>query len=205
MFMGVVAKPEPEHDFDGKIDLIRVSQDKIVSRLSYSKQFSDVVVENETIKRDWRRWVEASEYLDEATVADIIDVVAGNGGLDQDVVDRLVLRYQSCSLAGNKTWKVLDETDKVRNKKTRSGAGQALRPLTLADLELSTCKRAGEIIQEDCSCDSTFMLRVMDGIGKKIREKYYWVPASKTIYWCMDNAGGHGTKDAIDEYYKDLK
>ena len=33
----------------------------------------------------------------------------------------------------------------------------------------------GEEIEEGGSCDSTFMLEIMDELGKAIRQKYHWV------------------------------
>jgi hypothetical protein len=53
---------------------------------------------------------------------------------------------------------------------------------------------------EDITCDSDYMLRVMPLVGIAIREKMPWVPQDETIYLVMDNAGGHGTEEAIGEY-----
>jgi hypothetical protein len=55
----------------------------------------------------------------------------------------------------------------------------------------------GETIVEDVSCDSKFMLNVMDNVGKAIRKAYSWVSAEERHYhfdhgW-LDNVGGHGT------------
>ena len=33
----------------------------------------------------------------------------------------------------------------------------------------------------------------------------HWTPKETPIYLVMDNAGGHGTKDAIQEYADELK
>jgi hypothetical protein len=49
------------------------------------------------------------------------------------------------------------------------------------------------------------MLDNMEHIGATIRRKYHWVPKEVTIYLIMDNAGGHGTKDAIAQYVADIK
>jgi hypothetical protein len=53
---------------------------------------------------------------------------------------------------------------------------------------------------EDISCDSDYMLRVMSLIGIATRDKMPWVPQDETIYLVMDNAGGHGTEEAIGQY-----
>ena len=61
------------------------------------------------------------------------------------------------------------------------------------------------MIEEDVSCDSTFMLRVMDDVGAKIRQKMWWVPMETEIDFILDNAGGHGTDKAKFEYMESLK
>ena len=44
------------------------------------------------------------------------------------------------------------------------------------------------------------MLRVMGNVAAAMREKMSWVPEEVPIYLSMDNAGGHGTKDAVKSY-----
>jgi len=44
------------------------------------------------------------------------------------------------------------------------------------------------------------MLRTLPAIGEAIRMKMPWVPIEETMYLVMDNAGGHGTVAAIEEY-----
>ncbi len=44
-----------------------------------------------------------------------------------------------------------------------------------------------------------YMLWFMPLIGMAIRDKMPWVPQDKTIYLVMDNAGGHGTEEAIGQ------
>jgi hypothetical protein len=44
------------------------------------------------------------------------------------------------------------------------------------------------------------MLEKMPIIGAKIRRKMPFIPQDTTIDLIMDNAGGHGTQEAIDEY-----
>ena len=40
----------------------------------------------------------------------------------------------------------------------------------------------------------------MDRVGEAIRKAYYWVPTTEKFYLVMDNAGGHGTTEAKDNY-----
>ena len=44
----------------------------------------------------------------------------------------------------------------------------------------------------------------MDRVGQAIRSSYHWIPRSVKCYLVMDNAGGHGKNQAIDEYVKML-
>ena len=72
--------------------------------------------------------------------------------------------------------------------------------VTQDDIELHVRLQAGDITQEDCSCDSDFMLKIMPRVATAMREKFSWVPNETPLYLVMDNAGGHGTKDCITEY-----
>ena len=49
------------------------------------------------------------------------------------------------------------------------------------------------------------MLAAMERVGTSIRQKYNWVSMNDFFYLVMDNAGGHGTGDAITEYTNRLK
>ena len=49
------------------------------------------------------------------------------------------------------------------------------------------------------------MSGVMDDVGKVIRDEYYWIPINKPCYLIMDNAGGHGTGEAIEKYTQILR
>src|SRR5688572_21941853 len=55
----------------------------------------------------------------------------------------------------------------------------------------------------DINCDSAYMLMIMPQIGSISRSKFSWV-LEQTIYLVMDNAGGHGTSQAILEYINAL-
>ena len=48
------------------------------------------------------------------------------------------------------------------------------------------------------------MLSAMIRVGKAIREKFHWVPMHEKVYLFIDDAGGHGTNEAINEYDKNL-
>ena len=44
----------------------------------------------------------------------------------------------------------------------------------------------------------------MDRVGASIRAVYHWVPPTQKCYLVMDNAGGHGTEETIEEYVRML-
>ena len=48
------------------------------------------------------------------------------------------------------------------------------------------------------------MKEVMPKVGKAIRDAYHWVAFEHPVFLYLDNAGGHGTQDIVDEYVKDL-
>jgi hypothetical protein len=79
-----------------------------------------------------------------------------------------------------------------------------LRPLTLDDIHLHVEIPAGSLVEEDCTCDSDFMLDIIHEVGTNIRKSFNWVPSETIIHLFMDNAGGHGTNKARNEYVKIL-
>jgi hypothetical protein len=83
--------------------------------------------------------------------------------------------------------------------------GNADDLVPLDKVELYLMRKRGDEYEKDCSCDSSFMMDNMDGIGAAIRQKFWWVPRDVPIELIMDNAGGHGTKDCIKDYIDMLK
>ena len=76
--------------------------------------------------------------------------------------------------------------------------------LTIAQVEMKVRLASGEEVEEDINCDSSYMLDIMPKVGQAIRDAFHWIPATQTIYLIMDNAGGHGTVEAIRNYVGDL-
>jgi hypothetical protein len=68
------------------------------------------------------------------------------------------------------------------------------------DLEPYIQMNPGDVVEEDVTCNSAFMLEKMPLLGQRIRQVYHWVPPDQTIYLQLDNAGGHGTNGAIAQY-----
>ena len=65
----------------------------------------------------------------------------------------------------------------------------------------------GDEREVDCNCNSEFMERIMDDVGKSIREHYekLGVERETPIFLFLDNAGGHGTKETVGAYVASLK
>jgi hypothetical protein len=197
MFLGVVANPQPEHDFDGRIAIERVSQQKIISRSSRNKRFSvDVLVVEAIARGEWREQLITPGML----VDDLLESMKTQYDLDEYVSDRLVIGYHTHTAGGAKKWKTLGVADSLDELGIRTTGTGEQAPVLLTDLELFVQQRRGDEVEEDCSCDSLFMLNIIPRIGQRLRDSFHWVAPNEKIYLFMDNAGGHGTNTAIEQY-----
>ena len=207
MFMGVIARPvNPMMRFlgrcrpgwmDGKIFLKRVSKMKVRKQASRHKKYVDCGLLNAMIKEgDWK-----NHYSDEMemTVGDLLTIIENYYGIAVDC--RLCLSYKSLrrTKMGDTLLTIEENEDELIERQIKDENG-TMRALTIDDLDLSIYIKKGDEVEEDCSCDSVFMLATMDDIGKAIRNYFFWVPAATVIYLIIDNAGGHGTNDAIEQY-----
>jgi hypothetical protein len=59
-------------------------------------------------------------------------------------------------------------------------------------------------VEREVNCNSVFMLENIPTVGATIRRNMHWIPPEQEIYLVMDNAGGHGTEEAVDEYTRVL-
>ena len=207
MYLGVIAKPEREHNFDGKVYLKRVAVEKPYGRKVYSNKFSDNAQMNHAIKTTWKEKCRIandpandSEYL--------IDLLTEKFQFSDEVQQRLVLRYSSFGTTGKarkKTdivWVPGKPMGDVDVYDEENGEGRAL---DLNDLSLSVLYTTSDTRSVDVNCESEFMMSTMRPIGVAIRQAFHWVPQEEEIDLIMDNAGGHGRKDIIDEYKELLK
>ena len=66
--------------------------------------------------------------------------------------------------------------------------------LTLSDLDLRVEIKKGDEGEQEISCDSKFMLGIMDELGNSNRSNYHSIRVvyEYIIYLVMDNTGGHG-------------
>jgi hypothetical protein len=198
MYMGVVGRPNVERSFDGKILLLRVSRSKRLSRATVSERFVNDAALNGLLKQgQWRNC-----YVDGMTIGELRAAVVENFDMADDVADHLSFRYEThVGTAGNTQKKWLDEDDTVIEEvEYRPTADNDTALLVIDCLEMQVRHEAGESVEEDVNCDSQFMLDNIRKVGKAIREKFHWVPRPQKCYLVMDNAGGHGTEEAIKKY-----
>ena len=208
MFMGVVACPHPDQNFNGKILMQRVSKTIKSKQNQFYKNISDNFEINKSIHKEWRGLhdfeanpdISVGEFLDKLQQVDEWEI-------DDDTRSHLRIRYCTYSPKTGKTkWNMLAEDDKMLGRVGRVDKQSSVRmPIMLKHLHLQYLRERGEDYDLDCTCDSDFMKANMLNIGQKIRDAHHWVPREQEIILIMDNAGGHGTKDCIDEYVAQLK
>lgn len=212
MYMGVIASPDLapsqlQDTFDGKIFMKRVAKEKQYSRNNYSTVFCSNAEYNELLKNGgWNKLIH--EFGDTVTFGDLKQKLAESGELDEFIMNRLTLVYHTRKWNKNGTEILKNkELKKIVANDEPILAGRYIiedngtsRQLTLGDLTLKVSIQAGDRRMEDCSCDSEFMLETMPEVAQAIRNKFSWVPSDKWIHLVLDNAGGHGTNDAIRQY-----
>ena len=79
------------------------------------------------------------------------------------------------------------------------------RLLTLDDLYLEVKYKKNDPHIVDCSCDSDFMLEILPKAALSIRRKFNYLSPTTTLYLQLDNAGGHGSDEAKQQYIQILR
>ncbi len=114
--------------------------------------------------------------------------------------NKLVIGYEAYTRQRVKKWKALSPTDVIYELGMRTDREGVQVPITMNDLKLFVQEEAGDEVEGDVSCDSTFMLEKILESGEALRASFHWVPDDKTIYLFIDNAREHGTNDATAGY-----
>ena len=204
MFMAVVARPIPHRNFDGKVHIERVSKTRILSTATSHSNFTDDALNNDALKKGM--WREICSEMD-VNADDIIELLSVTYNLDEYIQDRMEVFYVTkIGSNGNTKKVVLDRCDYFKTCKVRDNDDKNVpeRSVLLSDLEVQVRNFVGDTVEDDCSCDSEYMMGAMKRVGEAIRKRFDWIPMSQKCYLVMDNAGGHGTKDAIADYRNDL-
>jgi len=140
------------------------------------------------------------------TVGDLTEVVVEAYNLDGYVADRLEFTYKTfVGTIGNTTSKALANEFQVSDYEYRPSPDTNTVRLTIDMVDICVRQKHGDTVEVDVSCDSAFMLSAMDEVGTAMRTAFHWVPPTEEIFLVMDNAGGHGTEEAIQEYTRILK
>jgi len=183
MYLGVVGKPMPQHNFCGKVCLERVAETKVAEKLSSHENFSDEIARCAAIKAGWRGVVAPTQ-----TAAEMIaSIVAAFPELDATKL-KLTFQWTSQQRGGGEKQGSKDLPANKRPGDVRIRVGG--RALVLADLTLKVTRAAGEEYVEDCNCDGEWMREVLEEkVGPAIRRAYHWVPWATPIRLQMDNAG----------------
>ena len=114
--------------------------------------------------------------------------------------DRLTLTYASYGeRGGDKKSKFLSGDGIIDDHWVKENRLARRRALTLSDLELQVEMINGDEGEKYISCYPKFMLGMMDELGNSTRSTYcsIGVANEEIIYLVMDNAGGHGTNEAV--------
>ena len=134
---------------------------------------------------------------------EIIELIVDNYELDEELYDQLELRYDTRDRQGKRRSIVMTDDEVMHGKMKTTETGE-VRQVQLEDVTLFRVIPAGIHLEEDVTCDSDFMMRTMPEVGEAIRRTMHWIPRAQPIYLQMDNAGGHGTKNAMREYTQRL-
>ena len=137
------------------------------------------------------------------TFQELATVIQLAYNLSDTITDQLEFQYSTLANGGKpKTVWIECDSNTVCGDFI-DGDGQC-KALTIDDVEMKVRYRLGDIVKQDCSCDSDYMLSAMDKVGSAIRAAFHWIPPSSPCYLVMDNAGRHGSKEAIGEYKRML-
>jgi hypothetical protein len=209
MFQAIITKPYPEHNFDGKISLRRVSTIAKTKKVSYNQKFDDGYHITNLIKEG--EWKTACSIDSNTTIQEVIDEIQYLYGLHEDVAEHLTFSHCTHKKNGKREIKrrYMDENGVGYNEllignQTFIDEHGVSQELTINDIGLSVRVPRGSEVEKDVSCDSTFMLESLEDAGTSIRSALHWVDSDDPIYLFIDNAGGHGTDEAKGEYESTL-
>ena len=62
----------------------------------------------------------------------------------------------------------------------------------------------GDVIEEDVSCNSTYIATIKR-VSIALHRSYHWVDISTEILYLLLDNGGHGTNETVNEYVLILK
>lgn len=195
MALGVIARPVPSRQFDGKVSFLRVARDKVAQQKSTKAPPSNVL-------NGWK-----DEATDEMTVSEII--LAVKTRWPEMVDERLQLRYyqQDSDLTTNERKGYLQDDESVSSKSEElCKKHRNAEEMDLDDVHLVVVSHlSGETYEDDVNCDGDFMEEaLLNTVGPELRAAFHWVPDNVLIRLQMDNAGGHGGLTRINKMKEEM-
>jgi hypothetical protein len=95
MFQGIITKPYPEHGFNGKILLKRVSKQDEMKKLSFNKKIDNSYHITNLLKDN--EWVYTCAIDSNTTVQESIDEIQHVYGLHNNIAERLCFSFHMYS------------------------------------------------------------------------------------------------------------
>ena len=110
MYLGVVACPIPERNFDGRVLLKRVSRKKELKRSAANQRFTDDGQKNAEIREGgWKRC-----FNREMNIAQLLEIICETYNLTEEVKARLNVKFETyVGEAGNTKWVRADGNKKL--------------------------------------------------------------------------------------------
>ena len=196
MFLGVVAPPDEDNDFDGKIFLDRVCEMKEYAKTVHSQNFTDDATANGLLKNGG--WYDL--IADGTTLGDLKESLAEIYDLDEDIEERLVIKiYPGGEFNEDGTRRkpsYIHDERRILEPELLKMDGAIL----VVRYEGRKGGQKGYTREVDINCDSEYMTRTMPKVGEAIRDSYHWVDMETPIFLYLDNAGGHGTDECVEAY-----
>ena len=209
MYLACAGEPNKENGFDGKVLMERVSKYEKAKATSHTQRFSSDYQINEMLKRGtWKQM-----YVEGMAAHVLFSNIQDCFGIEEYIADRFVLTYKTYAKTLKTSYcKHIDLFDGGKNEmkdildrmiRTKDGVH---RKLTLNDCKLQVQNLRGMYVEKDTTCDTEYMLEIVDHLGQSIRKAYHWLPKKTVpIHLVMDNAGGHGTELGKLQYLSILR
>jgi hypothetical protein len=149
------------------------------------------------VEGSWRQIYDNPTY----TIAELSQLMVDFFHLEDDIAAALCFRYET-QVGGQRRMVELLVNETLEGKIVRTLQGE--RELTIDDVDLACYYPQGTIVEREMNCNSQFMLPILPENAQEIRESYHWMPSNERIYLVMDNTGGQGTREAREQYTRQL-
>lgn len=172
MVLACVGNPEPDHNFNGKIFMERVSKFEPAKVSSHSQRFTNDFKVNNLIKEGlWK-----DLHVPEMKSHDLFEAIGQHFEIEEYITDRCVLTYYTYARTGKTKYiKHIDLFDSegkgtgvnkrvIYNDRELLGPHRTIRTkereirqLTLDDCLLQVRTKKGMLVEKDTTCDSEYI------------------------------------------------